>query len=122
MLTLRPHQNPAGVTAAERHPHVVQAHADRIAADEALVQNLELGALNKPHFQQAPLKFGAGQTAGRACLLPHAGDHAAKAAPGCGQRNQAGVDIRRGVQGVPFGTRQFRERLSISEKSRPPQA
>lgn len=82
-------QNAMRVAAAKGDAHVVKAHADRIATDKALVQDLDPRAFDEAHLQQAALKFRGGETASGGAG-PNFGDHAGKATLAICQRHHIG--------------------------------
>jgi hypothetical protein len=51
------HQNGHRFAASERDCGVVDPHRDRIAAERAFMQDLDLGTLDESQLEQTPLKF-----------------------------------------------------------------
>jgi len=83
------HLHLGGLAPAQGHGQVVQAHADGIATEQALVQDLKARALDEADLQQAPLDLGGVHSAGAGVGLgaAHLGDEAAVALAGLGQGN-----------------------------------
>ena len=87
-------ENAASVTPPEGHAHIVQAHANRIVADEALMKNLDPRALHEPHLQKPSFELLGRQAASDGGFRLHVSYDANETAASVRQAD------RRGGQGV----------------------
>jgi hypothetical protein len=92
------HGDGAGLAATQGHAGVVDAHGDRIAPEQALVQHLDRRAFHEAHLQQASLEFLGRHGLGGAGYAGDLDDHALIAAPGRSQGAQAGAFALGGVE------------------------